>query len=180
MDVVVRRVAGRDIERLSRQPMPAADRRHQEARWALQVRGEAAQLLAWQDQQVVGWVTLLVRSKYDEVRELLGDFPEMNALAARPPGRGIGTALIRSAEDAARESGAGLIGLAVGEDNEGAVRLYDRLGYTDWGHGPVVDRWTEYDDAGHVVQQHASPCAYLVKPLPPAGSNSPNNPTESG
>jgi ribosomal protein S18 acetylase RimI-like enzyme len=169
------------MERLSRAELDLsiAERRHFEERRAVQERGESVQLLAWRQRQLVGWVTLLLRSKYGDVRDRLGDFPEMNALAARPQGQGIGTALIRSAEQAAREMGAVRIGLAVGADNDGAVRLYDRLGYADWGHGPVVDRWTAYDDAGAVVHQHASLCAYLIKPLSPAGSNGPNSPTGS-
>ena len=57
--------------------------------------------------------------------------------------RGIGTALIRTGEDTARRLGHDRIALGVGLDNPGARRLYERLGYTDWGHGHAVASWRE-------------------------------------
>jgi GNAT superfamily N-acetyltransferase len=47
--------------------------------------------------------------------------------------RGVGTALIHAAEDHARSSGHDRIALAVGLDNRNARRLYEHLGYVDWG-----------------------------------------------
>jgi ribosomal protein S18 acetylase RimI-like enzyme len=44
-------------------------------------------------------------------------------------GQGIGTQLVRSAEQRIREHGRNLATLAVEESNEGAIRLYRRLGY---------------------------------------------------
>ncbi|MHC4939822.1 MAG: GNAT family N-acetyltransferase [Planctomycetota bacterium] len=44
-------------------------------------------------------------------------------------GRGLGTAAMRAAEDLARKRGAAGIGLSVFAHNEGAIRLYERLGY---------------------------------------------------
>ncbi len=44
-------------------------------------------------------------------------------------GRGIGTSLMREFERRARESGARRITLEVRTSNEGAIRLYRRLGY---------------------------------------------------
>ena len=37
------------------------------------------------------------------------------------------------------------LGLGVGVDNPGARRLYERLGYADWGHGTIVGTWVERD-----------------------------------
>ena len=70
---------------------------------------------------------------------MLGAFPEMNALEARPPGQGPGTALIACAEQTASELGTAMIGLAVEVSNHRARRLYQRLGYQDCGHGIVID-----------------------------------------
>src|ERR671921_290722 len=64
-------------------------------------------------------------------------------VAGRRQRRGIGTALVRGGEDTARRFGRDLIALGVGLDNPGARRLYERLGYTDWGHGPTVASWQE-------------------------------------
>jgi hypothetical protein len=46
--------------------------------------------------------------------------------------------LICAAEDIARQLGHEQIALGVGLDNPKARRLYERLGYADWGHGTVV------------------------------------------
>ena len=43
------------------------------------------------------------------------------------------------------------LALGVGLDNPKARRLYERLGYGDWGHGTVVGTWVEYPDDGPPV-----------------------------
>lgn len=55
----------------------------------------------------------------------------VNAVAAFPVcrGRGVGTALMGFAENLAAETGAAALSLIVAEDNDGARRLYERLGY---------------------------------------------------
>src|SRR4029453_13703215 len=58
-------------------------------------------------------------------------------------GGGIGTALVRAGEDTARRLGHDRITLGVGLDNPRARRLYERLGYSDWGHGHTVASWRE-------------------------------------
>jgi len=95
----------------------------------------------------------------------VADFPEMNALEADPAGQGTGTAIIEAAEALSASRGARRIGLAVEIDNDGARRLYERLGYTDWGHGRVIDRWTERGDNGEPIEEHADECFYLTKLL---------------
>ena len=50
-------------------------------------------------------------------------------------------------------------------DNERARRLYDRLGYRDWGRGTVVDEWAERDENGNVLVLHRDECSYLVRSL---------------
>ena len=153
------------IQQLAASALPAATMAHHRERWAMQLRGEARYLLAWRAGTVVGRVTLLHESKYAPVRERLSGLVEMNALEAVPRRQGIGTALVRAAEEVALETSGRWIGLAVAPDNDGAARLYARLGYADWGHGEVVDEWSERDGAGAVVQEHRTPCRYLVRAL---------------
>jgi GNAT superfamily N-acetyltransferase len=88
-----------------------------------------------------------------EVRRHLPGVPRLDHLEVLGPftRRGIGTALIRAAEDTARRLGHEQLALGVGVDNRGARRLYERLGYADWGHGTVVGTWVEYPDAGPPV-----------------------------
>jgi len=140
-----------------------SDLRHHEERWASQLRQEAVYLLAWRGARVVGRVTLLLRSRYPQVRSVLADGAELNALEARPQGQGIGTALILAGEQEARRRAAPILGLAVQVQNNGARRLYERLGYALWEHGLVIDRWTQFDDNGRVVKEHADKCFYLTK-----------------
>ena len=54
--------------------------------------------------------------------------------------RGIGTALMIHLEEVARSRGAELIMLGVAKDNDGARRLYERLGYHVCGE--EVNSWT--------------------------------------
>lgn len=130
-----------------------------------QQRGECEFLVAWLGNAPAGSVCLLGASKYESVRTLLGAFPEMNALGAFPQRQGTGTAIIRYSEDGARRRGETRMGLAVELGNEGALRLYRRLGYCDWGNGLVVDEWVELDDHGTPTIAHADECYYLIKDL---------------
>jgi hypothetical protein len=57
-----------DMEILRQADVAPLDMRHHEERWAWQLREEAVYLLAWRGTQVVGRGTLLLRSKYPEVR----------------------------------------------------------------------------------------------------------------
>ncbi len=131
----------------------------------MQGAGLATYLVVWRGDEAAGRCTVLAASKYDKVRQLVGAFPEMNALEARPRGQGTGTKLIGCAERTAKERGAAMIGLAVAVSNDGAHRLYQRLRYHDWGHGLVPDRWDETDSAGRVLRTNADPCHYLTKPI---------------
>ena len=54
-------------------------------------------------------------------------------------------------EDTARQLGHHRLAIGVGVDNPSARRLYERLGYTDWGHGTVQTSWREHHDAGPPV-----------------------------
>jgi len=55
------------------------------------------------------------------------------AVADAARGRGIGEALLKAAETAARRHGAQRMRLEVRQDNGAAIRLYERLGYRRFG-----------------------------------------------
>jgi GNAT superfamily N-acetyltransferase len=103
-------------------------------------------LVAWLDGWPAGDV-FLRRGPADEpeVRRRLPGVPVLVHLEVlgRLRRQGIGTALVHAGEDAARRLGHDRIALGVGLDNPGARRLYERLGYSDWGHGHIVTRWRE-------------------------------------
>jgi GNAT superfamily N-acetyltransferase len=136
-------------------------------RLARQQRGGGVLLVAWLDGRPVGEVFLECDlAKEPEVRRHLPGVPRLDHLEVPGPfqGRGIGTALIRAAEDTARQLGYERIALGVGLDNPKARRLYERLGYADWGHGTVVGTWVEYPDDGPPVTL-SEVCDMLTKRL---------------
>jgi len=164
--VDIRRVTSEDLDALVvRDPRPGAQH-HERERFAAQERGERAYLVAWKDGEVVGRTTLCWRSSYQPVRDALGDFPEINGLAAWPQGAGIGTLIVAECERiAVEEVGVLRVGLGVGLDNPRARRLYERLGYVDWGGEELTDLWDERDEHGNVLVSHRDPCRYLVHDL---------------
>ena len=64
------------------------------------------------------------------------------------------------------------VGLTVELSNPRAQRLYQRLGYRDWGHGTYLDRWTEHDVNGYSIA-HQDPGTYLLKRHPTSTSAQP-------
>lgn len=60
-------------------------------------------------------------------------------------GRGVGRALILAGEQAAREAGRIDMRLEVRQDNEGAIRLYENLGYVRFGE--YEDYYEDHEDA---------------------------------
>jgi GNAT superfamily N-acetyltransferase len=123
-------------------------------RLARQHQGGGVLLVAWLGDRPVGDV-YLQREPADvpEVRRYLPGVPQLEHLEVVGPlqRRGIGTALIRAGEDTARRLGAERLALGVGFANVDARRLYARLGYADWGHGPVVGTWRAVRDDGLAV-----------------------------
>ncbi|MFE2014255.1 GNAT family N-acetyltransferase [Streptomyces sp. NPDC059491] len=163
--VEIRPCRAEDIAPLDRHlPTPGAPTRHAD-RFARQEAGHGTYLVAWRGGIPVGNGQV----RWDgcaapEVRALLGDCPEFNGLdvAAELRGRGIGTALVRAAEELARARGRTALGLGVAHDNTRAAALYARLGYE-----PVTeytDRYSSTDAAGR-TRHHADVATFLVRTL---------------
>ena len=98
----------------------------------------------------------------DELPDLLRPLEELelkvpgtfyiNALAAYPEyrGLGLGTRLLEAAHTLASEAGCNELSLEVFEQNEGAIRLYERHGYQEIARLPVVPH-PSYPYDGDVV-----------------------------
>jgi GNAT superfamily N-acetyltransferase len=123
-------------------------------RLARQHQERGVLLVAWLGDRPVGDV-FLWRELADvpKVRRYLPGVPQLDHLEVMGPlqRRGIGTALIHAGEDTARRLGDEQLALGVGLANVDARRLYERLGYVDWGHGPVVGTWRAVRDDGMAV-----------------------------
>jgi GNAT superfamily N-acetyltransferase len=124
-------------------------------RYDVQKSGEGVYLLAWHDHTPVGHF-LLRWSGPDDVRVMKhldvtrSAFLEAGATRVAYRRKGVATALIREAEQLARAKGCTQIGLSVGStDNPEAKRLYDHLGYVDWGRGEFLISWEYIDPHGN-------------------------------
>ena len=149
----------------SRQPSDSATT--SPTTWLASTTVAGVLLVAWLDGRPVGDGFLSWEPAEDpEVRRRLPGVPELGHLEVVGPlwGRGIGTALIRAAEATARRFGHDRLLLAVGVDNPDARRLYERLGYADWGHGTMVGTWLERDHDGRPVTLSET-CHVLIKRL---------------
>jgi len=110
-------------------------------------------LVAWVGGVPVGDVYLWCEPLEEpELRARFPGVPLLNHLevGAAWRGRGVGTALVRAVERAAARRGHRQLLLGVAPGNARAKGLYGRLGYADWGGGPIVSRWTEPDGRGGI------------------------------
>lgn len=125
--VRVRVLAGDDGARLGADRQ-AAVAGHRAGRWDL--------LTAWADVDLIGSAHLRWEGPFNtEMAAARGRTPELAFLQVeeRHRGAGIGSRLVRLAEQLCRARGLPILGLAVGVDNLRAHALYERLGYRDLG-----------------------------------------------
>jgi aminoglycoside 6'-N-acetyltransferase len=102
---------------------------------------DGAALVAVAAGRVVGMVELLPRGRVQEAGAARTHAPSVDiGLSVAPDwrGRGVGTALMAAAEEWARGHGARRMILDLAAANEGARRLYERLGYEV--HGLMMDK----------------------------------------
>lgn len=154
---------------------PSGSNQFHQLKLERQRRGECTYLVAWDGDTPLGHGEVKWEGcNAEEVRATYADCPEINGLLVyKLRGRGIGTALIRAAEDLARNRGCELIGLgaartgpsAGSSDDEDDLRvraLYERLGYQP--EIEYVDVWSYVDDSGRTCVMR-DPCMFLVKQL---------------
>lgn len=147
-------------------PSPGRSRYHHK-RYELQLAGLSTYLVAWDGAVPVGHLNLRRMSGAPGVAARLGEVPEINALGVWPPERrnqGIGSALVLDAERRVRDAGGSRIGLGVAVENDAARRLYERLGYVDWGFGTVESSYPATTDDGRELV-FTETLDYLVKDL---------------
>lgn len=125
-------------------------------------------LIAWHDNQPVGHFQVRWTGSQDAVINMhLKNYAHLEAGGVKEEYRrqGIGTKLIQESEKLAKARGFHRIGMAVGSsDNPNARRLYEKLGYTDWGHGEFITQWEYLDEKGERKFEKEL-CIYLTKKL---------------
>jgi GNAT superfamily N-acetyltransferase len=163
--MLIRECAAADVERLEEAYPTGAEHRYARAVERQQV-DECTFLVAWDADVPLGHGEVMWHGcATTEVRAVCPECPEINGLRVYRPemrGRGIGTALIRSAEDRARERGFQWLGLGVADGNPRAARLYERLGYVARIH--YIAAWSYEDDAG-VERRAEDPRTFMIRNL---------------
>jgi ribosomal protein S18 acetylase RimI-like enzyme len=149
------------VERL----LPRYPGKHRE-RLEAQHRGECVYLIAWEGNEPVGHLNLRVRGRKlpDRARRLGAAQIEDLSVATPRRRRGIGTKLMRRAQEEAAARGFGTIGLGVDIGNAPARRLYRQEGYLESGLGEFLVSYPYLDEDGVERQAHET-CTYLIKRL---------------
>jgi GNAT superfamily N-acetyltransferase len=166
--MAVRKFLASDIEAV-RAVVPERDVSIHNERIAFEARGGGRYLLGLDDARPAGFV--LLRSSEGNQSEWRQRFgcAEVEDLyvASSARGRGLGRELMVAAEDAAREQGVALIGLATFSEAvaQPARRLYESLGYVDLANGPWIESWAKTDDDGVRKIDHEMLESYFVKSL---------------
>ncbi|ANG84904.1 hypothetical protein A8L33_05470 [Microbacterium aurantiacum] len=148
--MTVRRCDAKDLAKIvAEDPLGAA---YADLAFAAQNEERADYLVAWIGGQPVGSGQLEWTQP-----------PELKSLHVEPEhrGAGIGTAIIRHAEQLSRGHGTLIVG--VGQDNPDARRLYERLGYVATGR---LETYTySYVDTAGVSRDATETAEYLEKAL---------------
>lgn len=130
-----------------------------------QDEGSVTLFVAWADGAAVGHAMVAWDPRGDPYVERIG-CPWIYDVLTHPDyrSRGVGTAMLRACEYAARARGVRVIGLGVAVTNIRARALYERLGYRDPGIGPRVtsDQWTGPDGVTHIWEDRIQ---YLTKSI---------------
>lgn len=134
-----------------------------------QRNGRGVLFLAWLACRPAGDVYLwLERAEEPPIRWHLPGVALITHLEVAPGlrNRGVGQALVGAVERHLVGEGHERVALAVRTDNTAAARLYQRLGYRDWGHGVVVCYAQRILSDGSVLEEPER-CHVLVKDLAP-------------
>jgi GNAT superfamily N-acetyltransferase len=149
-------------------PDPLSKRHYK--RYEVQKQGEGVYLIAWHDHTPIGHFLLRWSGPEDAPVMNYRDVTKTACLEAGATQvayrrKGVATALIREAERLAQEHGCTQIGLNVGStENPDAKRLYETLGYVDWGHGEFLISWDAIDSNGNPTTE-SEIVIYMHKPL---------------
>ncbi len=138
-------------------------------RMSRHLQGRGVLFLALLDHRPAGVVYLwLEDAEEPPLRRHLPGVPLLTHLEVHRDLRnlGIGAALVEAVERYSAEHNRDRVTLAVRTDNSAAARLYDRLGYRDWGHGSITCYAQRVLPNGGILVEPEH-CHVLVKQLLP-------------
>ena len=91
---------------------------------------------AWSPDQVAGYCKLNTETAQTELQEAGGMEIERIYVTAAFQGRGVGRLMLEEIVGLARQAGKRYVWLGVWQKNEGAIRFYERHGFTIFGEHP--------------------------------------------
>src|SRR5688572_6841115 len=139
-DLVIRPIRDGDIEAISEALRELGTPEHPDRGLERQNEGLGVFLVALLHDETVGYLTLHWRANPrspEYWKDGLTAYVEDFVVVENHRGRGIGTAMMEASEAMSRDRGLSRMTIGVGVENDGARRLYERLGYTDAGLEPV-------------------------------------------
>jgi GNAT superfamily N-acetyltransferase len=125
-------------------------------------------LIAWLDDKPIGNAYLwMEKAEETEIAVHLPGVPLLTHVEIHPDYRkqGFGTDLVSDAEQRLACLGYRQVALAVRTDNFDAYRLYEQLGYEQWGHGVVECLGYEEKMDDGTLQRPVEKCDVMVKSL---------------
>jgi GNAT superfamily N-acetyltransferase len=150
----IRDCTAADLDLLDRHQPHGGHRCH----YGHQQAGTRTLLVAWHGDRPVGTAVISWAGCVSPaLRAALPDAVEIAAVHVHPShrGRGIGTALITTAEHRLSTAGVPRAVLAVDTANPRATCLYTRLGYTDTGHrAEITYTYTAEDGTDQTATEH--------------------------
>jgi len=172
VQVQVRDCAGEDTGLLEA-AMPSRGIDVHAALFARQQQGEATYLVAWSGRRPIGTVVVRWQGyRNRRSRAAIPGIPVISNLGVieSERGRGVGTALMRAAEQRILAASHHEVALAVGIDNPRALALYLRLSYLDTGLREL-DSY-DYPDETGTLRRMEEENLLLRKAIRPSGSES--------
>jgi len=171
MELRILPIADGDEVKLSQQ-MGSPEREHK-SYLRLQEEGKATYLVAWEATTPVGHLLIRWGGSLEVPRIVdrmpnaakFGNYPCFDRIEVRRDrrGHGIGTSLIKCAEDVVRERGYEYAMIEVDIVNIRARALYERLSYIESGLGEYTTSGTYSDDDGHLIDWINGPQVMLIK-----------------
>ena len=163
LDVTIRAAIKSDIPKLEWHGQYSHFRKMFQRAYREQLRGRRLILVAEKDDFPIGHIFIQFVGSSGQIadgveRAYLYSFRVMEQFQRR----GIGTRLLQEAQTLLRKRGYRTAIIAVAKHNQGARRLYERLGYILFAQDS--GRW-QYTDHRGVVQQVHEPCWLLKKSL---------------
>ena len=168
--ITIQAAEASQLDLLEQEFSPETLSKHHYKRYEIQKQREGVYLIAWHDHIPVGHFLLRWSGPADArimhyVDATHSAFLEAGRTRVEYQRKGVATALIREAERLAKAHGCTRIGLEVGStDNPNAKRLYEHLGYVDWGHGDFRISW-EYLDKDDHTSTESEIVTYMGKAL---------------